>query len=187
MAVYRGHKDEHGEKLIEFVGATIAKRERNGYDDSDFLALVETQEGEYKWIEYATTRFATYDMYATIDATEEVKTRYTAYEKDRQARAKAAHADVEAHMPRKGLFAIVTAKGKHAGKSGVITWVGPNKFDRTHRYMAHYEGLRKGMGIYDIGLDCRTSALSARIQPEEGEGFFITCDKIDVIAELDVA
>lgn len=63
-----------------YVGCVIETWERNGYDDSDFFALV------WDWelmmpqtIQYATTRAWTYANGATVDATAEVLAIYTEF------------------------------------------------------------------------------------------------------------
>lgn len=57
---------------IEYVGATLGTWEANGYNDSDFYALVWDGEA-LRGIEYATTRGWTYANGAEADATDEVK------------------------------------------------------------------------------------------------------------------
>lgn len=58
--------------FVEFEGATLATWERNGPDDSDFLALVWTGQ-ELKALEYASTSYWSYANSAIVDATCEVK------------------------------------------------------------------------------------------------------------------
>lgn len=75
------HPDcKHREPLYietSFVGCVLGVRERNGYDDSDFYALVwDESKGEAYEIEYATTRGWTYPNGATVDATPEVIEKY---------------------------------------------------------------------------------------------------------------
>lgn len=75
MAVRQATRYE-GQRAVEFAttyeGAVFATRERNYYDDSDFYAVVWNGE-RITEVEYATTRFPTYDNSATVDATPEVK------------------------------------------------------------------------------------------------------------------
>lgn len=65
---------------ITYEGAVIATYERNGYDDSDFVALVWNEDKQSVIsVEYATTRGWTYGNSATIDATEDVLAKAAAY------------------------------------------------------------------------------------------------------------
>lgn len=62
-----------------FEGATLSLREANGYNDSDFYALVwNAEKGAPEEINYDTTRFAGGGS-AFVDATDEVKAAYAAY------------------------------------------------------------------------------------------------------------
>lgn len=61
------------------VGLVLSLGEDNGYDDSDFWAIVwDPQKGQTERITYASTRGWTYDLGASIDATDEVKAAYAA-------------------------------------------------------------------------------------------------------------
>lgn len=73
------------------VGLCLRDYEVNGYDDSDFYMIVWNDEkNEPEHILFASTRGWTYPSYGSfVDATDEVKAKYAAYEADRQARAKA--------------------------------------------------------------------------------------------------
>lgn len=56
-----------------FKGAVLCTREYNGYDDSDFYAVVwDESKNCLRSIEYATTRAWTYNNHANVDATPEV-------------------------------------------------------------------------------------------------------------------
>lgn len=80
-------------------GVVLATREMNGYDDSDFYALVWAGD-HVEQVEYATTRFWTYPNNATVDAAPEVLEQYRAWcarldalgRVKREAEAKAAEA-----------------------------------------------------------------------------------------------
>jgi hypothetical protein len=56
----------------EYVGATLATREENFYDDSDFYAVVyDAKTNSLRRIDYGSTRYAGQSS-ATVDATEDV-------------------------------------------------------------------------------------------------------------------
>ncbi len=66
-----------------YEGCVLSLGENNGYDDSDFFAVVwDHAKGATDRIIYASTRGWTYDLNASVDATDEVKALYA----DRQAR-----------------------------------------------------------------------------------------------------
>lgn len=66
-----GHKEE-------YAGLVLDDRERNYHDDSDFYAVVWNEErNEPMDIEYGTTRFATCDRYVKVDATADVRRKFT--------------------------------------------------------------------------------------------------------------
>lgn len=56
---------------VSYAGAVLDVRERNGYDDSDFYAVVWDGEKLLE-VEYGTTRAWTYPNHASIDASDEV-------------------------------------------------------------------------------------------------------------------
>ncbi len=56
-----------------YVGCVVAVGERNGYDDSDFIATVwDEDKGQFKTIVYASTRGWTYPNGAKMDAPREL-------------------------------------------------------------------------------------------------------------------
>lgn len=64
--------DDGKDKIESYAGCVISTRERNLYHDSDFLAVVwDENEGRIKEVEYATTRFYTYNNVAKVDVTPE--------------------------------------------------------------------------------------------------------------------
>src|SRR4051812_33367012 len=60
-------------------GLVLSTGEYNGYDDTDFYAVVWKEEkGNTERVTYASTRGWTYPNGATVDATDEVKAKYAA-------------------------------------------------------------------------------------------------------------
>lgn len=70
----RGLRQVQAGTRVEWDGLVLATRERNGYHDSDFYAIVYDPEGRgaLKEIEYATTRFPSEGRGAREDASERV-------------------------------------------------------------------------------------------------------------------
>ncbi|SFO66239.1 hypothetical protein SAMN05216207_11642 [Pseudonocardia ammonioxydans] len=61
-----------GDPQRSYVGAVLATYEANGYDDSDFLAVVWDGD-QVTTCEYASTRGWTYHNHATTDATSQAQ------------------------------------------------------------------------------------------------------------------
>lgn len=121
---------EHFETSYE--GAVIALWEQNGYDDSDFVALVWDAEKEHlTTTTYATTRGWTYANSAAKDATEEILAlaredvvrRWTEriIENDRESAAKVA-------VGRR--VRSLTTRGKAKGLVGEVVWLGETRYGR---------------------------------------------------------
>lgn len=71
-------------------GMVVGEFERNGYDDSDFFAIVFNPELNIESaIPYASTRYSSLGCHATIDASDEVKAAWMAFRKEREERVRA--------------------------------------------------------------------------------------------------
>ncbi|MCX4799623.1 hypothetical protein OG497_37850 [Streptomyces sp. NBC_01242] len=147
-----------------FTGAVLGLRERNGYDDSDFYALVWDEEQQRtREIQYATTRGWTYHNGASIDATHDVIAKAVAHETEiRFADAQQRHAETV----RKGYTARATVEGG-ATVEGVIAWIGTAReyskwaaryADPVKRYGIRVEG-RKGLVF--VNADAKGFAFDA--------------------------
>jgi hypothetical protein len=121
------------------VGVVVGTGEVNGYDDSDFYAVVWNEaEGKPERVTYASTRGWTYPNGASVDATDEVKAKYDAYLKAEATAAAAAHAARTAAKPAVGKTAVTvrSVRGKsavEAGVTGTIVWTGTCKFSGKSR------------------------------------------------------
>jgi hypothetical protein len=126
-------------------GLVISTGEVNGYNDSDFFAIVwNAEKGTCERIEYASTRGWTYPNSATVDATPEVLAAYKAFcdQQDEAARARARAR--EAATPKVGRRVRITKAvtrskdGKNncaIGEEGELVFVGADDFNRVGRYM----------------------------------------------------
>lgn len=126
--------------LERFRGRILALKEMNGYDDSDFYAFVEHDDGKFDWFEYATTRFGS-NYRGAVDATEEVRARYTAWWLDRQATAQEAQTEYEEAMLAKGKRAKVVKGRKFKGQEGEIRWIGVDQYKSNYHQTAMRVGL----------------------------------------------
>ena len=113
-----------------FEGAVLETRERNGYDDSDFYAVVwDEAEGKVRTVEYASTRFWTYHNGAKVDATDEAKAKAAAWIVEHRgplyARYAVEDAEAAARELVKGCRArVVKGRKVPVGTEGVVIWMG---------------------------------------------------------------
>lgn len=111
-----------------YEGKVLALGEYNGYDDSDFYAVVWTGAGT-KRVTYATTRGWTYPNNAWVDATPEVMAAYTAYCEEVRKVEAAKRAAAEAAKPAKGkTLKVVKGRKVPVGTTGVCIWVGAGTY-----------------------------------------------------------
>jgi hypothetical protein len=125
----RGHLD-----IIEtkesYVGRVLETYEENGYNDSDFYAVVwddETESIIHK--QYATTRFYSNGYGAKIDATPEIVAKATAERKARFLKSAIEKDEETAKTVAKGKMVEINRGRKNRGIIGEVFWVGnPDKF-----------------------------------------------------------
>ena len=125
----RGHLD-----IIEtkesYVGRVLETYEENGYNDSDFYAIVwddETNSLIHK--QFATTRFYSNGYGAKIDATPEVIAKATAERKARFLKSAIEKDEETAKTVAKGKMVEINRGRKNRGIIGEVFWVGnPEKF-----------------------------------------------------------
>ena len=125
----RGHLD-----IIEtkesYVGRVLETYEENGYNDSDFYAVVwddETESIIHK--QYATTRFYSNGYGAKIDATPEIIEKATAERKARFLKSAIEKDEETAKTVAKGKMVEINRGRKNRGIIGEVFWVGnPDKF-----------------------------------------------------------
>lgn len=113
-----------------FEGAVLETRERNGYDDSDFYAIVwDEAQGKVRTVEYASTRFWTYHNGATVDATDEAKAKAAAWMAETYSKLfgdwAVEDAEGAAREVVKGCRArVVKGRKVPVGTEGVVIWSG---------------------------------------------------------------
>jgi hypothetical protein len=146
-------------------GMTVAIREENGYNDSDWIATY--WDGE-KFVEdlCGTTRFA-FPISACIDAPENIMKLWTA---ERKRRADEHHRRVLeqiANDPTPGKRVEIVGGKKYKGKIGVIYWRGFNKF-KTY---------------YKNGYNQPENNQILAVSTDLGEQFFVPMEYARVIQE----
>ena len=128
-----------------YKGLVLQTYEKNGYEDSDFFAIVwdEEKQGLYH-VEYDTTRCGGNGT-AEVDATADVIRKARKYVAKIQFKKISNELAQEALTPDKGKMVRIERGRKYKGREGVIFWVGVNKF--SSRYNPKYNiGVRTNEG-----------------------------------------
>lgn len=121
-----------GDFDVTYEGATFGTYEHNGYNDSDFFAVVwDAEAGATRAVEYATTRGWTYANGATVDATDEVKAAAGEYIAARDIESWNLATAHDALMVEKG-SAVEVFKGRKVpiGTTGTVIWIGADRYKR---------------------------------------------------------
>jgi len=132
--VYSKERDGGHAEIIEtketYVGRVLETYEENGYNDSDFYAIVwddETNSLIHK--QFATTRFYSNGYGAKIDATPEIVEKATAERKNRFLKSAIENDEEKAKTITKGKMIEINRGRKNRGIIGEVFWVGnPDKF-----------------------------------------------------------
>ena len=132
--VYSKERDGGHAEIIEtketYVGRVLETYEENGYNDSDFYAIVwddETNSLIHK--QFATTRFYSNGYGAKIDATPEIVEKATAERKTRFLKSAIEKDEETAKTVAKGKMVEINRGRKNRGIIGEVFWVGnPDKF-----------------------------------------------------------
>jgi hypothetical protein len=128
-----GHCDGPFEPLYmkrTHVGLVLEDRERNGYDDSDFYAIVWNPETcKPESIPYGTTRAWTYPNGCAVDAPPEILAAYKAWQEARAKEARKEYEAREAATPRKGkVVEVVKGRKVPKGTRGEVIWLGEGSY-----------------------------------------------------------
>lgn len=139
--------------MESFTGRVIRTGEMNGYDDSDFYAVVQFDNGNFGRVEYATTRGWTYPNGAAADATPEVQAAYEAWQRELAEQRQREHEEAEARTayPGREVVFIETVR-KHKdnrrveqGETGTVFWRGEDAF----RSGTFFKAYRVGVELAD--------------------------------------
>ena len=111
-----------------YKGAVLYLRESNGYDDSDFIAMIWNGEKFFE-VCYASTRGWTYPCSASVDASPELMDQYRKYLKDESKKVQDCLDYREARELKKGrdVKVVNVKRGKllpYMGREGRVFWVG---------------------------------------------------------------
>jgi hypothetical protein len=132
--------------LEQYAGTVLMMREKNGYQDSDFQALVKSGEC-FIWVTYASTSYGGPGGYmAAIDATPEIVAEYSAWYAKQMARVQAAEVLNAEGKVTVGREVRIVAGRKHKGKTGTVTWYGPCQFTSSSNVKAFRVGIQTAEG-----------------------------------------
>jgi hypothetical protein len=122
-----------GDPQRSYEGCVLGKFERNGYDDSDFIAIVwDSEKDAIITVEYASTRGWTYHNGCVVDATDSVIIQAQAYMEQKLIERFMLEIEDMAKIPIKGtVVRSTTTRGKNVGIQGIVMWYGDNKYSRT--------------------------------------------------------
>jgi hypothetical protein len=124
---------------VTFSGAVLALYERNGYDDSDFYAVVwDASASDVRTICYGSTSYWSYHNGASVDASPDIDRTARAARRPTVRRLFLEQLVAEAKRPVRGckVRALVT-RGKNVGVEGTVTWVGVDHY--RSRYGIEYK------------------------------------------------
>ena len=122
-----------------YKGAVLMTFERNGYDDSDFFAVVYDEASDsIKHVEYASTRGWTYMDSATVDATEETKAkaRQVVY-RWTLAEIAAAAANAAEEATKGKTVRVVKGRKVPVGTEGTVVWRDTDNY-KSSQWKTHY-------------------------------------------------
>lgn len=128
-------------RLDAYKGRVLTWREDNGYNDSDFLALVQEDDGSFGWIEYASTRYYGGCFAAKPDATDEVLAAYRVFRDGLVAKATASRIERDALSAKIGSPVKITRSRKYKGETGTIKWWGLDQYKSNRRTKAYRVGV----------------------------------------------
>jgi hypothetical protein len=149
--------------LIEYEGAVLGTWERNGYDDSDFYALVWDGE-KVTSVMYGTARGWTYHNGASVDATDEVKDLAAAWlAADGMKRYREADLAEAVDVAVGKRVRVIKGRKVPKGTEGVIGWLGEDQ----------YSGSRYGTW--------GPTKRRIRLDSDDGEKTFIAAGNVEVI------
>lgn len=165
-------------------GLVLSMFERNGYDDSDFYAVVWNPEKRCpEQIEYASTRGWSYCNTASVDATPETLAAYQAWQDEQHRVEQARLAKREKQTPAKGkLVRVIKGRKVPLDTEGTVFWIGRQREFGTlprNGYVAHDREMHayaRSLGVLDPRDGLRVGFIT-----ESGEKFFTNAMNIEVL------
>lgn len=121
-----------GDPQYTYEGAVLGMFERNGYDDSDFYAIVwDAAHARIRSVCYASTCGWSYHNNATVDATPEVLEAAEKYAMQEWVVRYTEQAAQDAACPLVGrMVESTTKRGKNVGIEGEVRWYGEDRYNR---------------------------------------------------------
>lgn len=128
----------------EYIGATLQTYEHNGYDDSDFMAIVwDEAKQTIKTVCYATTRGWTYLNGATVDATPEVLAKAQKHRYEMLVGLNVDASERDSKVPKTDRRCRVTRGRKvPQGTEGIVFWIGPDRYASSRWATVYRAGIK---------------------------------------------
>jgi len=140
---------------VEYEGCVLQTYERNGYDDSDFYAIVwDEAQSTVKHVMYATTRGWTYANGADVDATPEAIAKAQLAMRESDIHMAMLSEEWDSTVPKKDRRVRVLGTGKNndrprrwkgevieADTEGVVFWIGVDGYNSTRWNTRHRLGV----------------------------------------------
>lgn len=128
-----------GDPEISYVGRVLYKYEKNGYDDSDFVAIVwDDETNDFKHIEYGSTRSWTYHNHATVDADAATLLKAEARLADLLFKRAVESHNAHARTPDKGkTVKSLMTRGTKKDVTGEVRWYGEDRY-KSSRWLTVY-------------------------------------------------
>lgn len=127
-----------------YEGCVLQQYERNGYDDSDFMAIVWDEPTEsIKEVTWGTTRGWTYLNSCVVDFTPDVLEKAQKVRYEQMVKANVAAATINARKPMVDRRCRVTRGRKvPQGTEGTVFWVGTDRYASSRWSTVYRAGLR---------------------------------------------
>lgn len=119
--------------LVTFEGAVLGVSERNGCDDSDFIAFVwDATEKEIAVVTYGSTAYQSVGHSAIIDASDDVIDQARAWARDTYERKVFYDIlnDARRKLVKGARVKSTTTRGKNKGVIGEVVWIGGDRYRR---------------------------------------------------------
>lgn len=132
----------YGKGEVRYEGRVVAVGERNGYDDSDFYAVVMEDDGTFVQVITGSTRWYGHDA-VTLDATPDVMAAYLAHlAAERIAAEEAVAAREAARLARGVRVRVVKGRKVPKGTEGTVVWIGVDQYGSRYGTTKHRIGIR---------------------------------------------
>lgn len=183
---YKGCDDSQ----VTYEGKVLQTWENNGYDDSDFVAAVWSDEKQaVTTVTYGTTRAWTYHNNAVVDATDDVRDKARKFIADKAYERNVNHAERDHENPTVGkTVRSLTTRGKNKNAVGTVV------ARETNPYGTYYKnGYNRADAIYNQRVSVQiwgefvnNEIVEFDTGDERMRIAWLAADKVEVIDNLEI-